>query len=90
MNKDNKYEIIISTGEFDSDYLEAEIYNDKSKYICSISYNGKENIIDVTSLSKEDFSVGRKISLKDLVDGINEAMKELNLSGTIIYDAHRK
>lgn len=84
INKSDNYSIIISTGDLDNEYLEAEIYNSENEYICSLSHNGTEIMVDVTFLSNDN-SNKRYISLNSLITAINDALKELEIKGEILF-----
>jgi hypothetical protein len=84
MEKQKTYNIVISTGELNNNFLEAEIYTNTGVYITSVANTGKNIVLDFTCEAMDEVCKGKKeISLNDFIEAINESLKSLEVEVSI-------
>jgi hypothetical protein len=80
MENKKKYDIVISSGNLDDDYLIAEIYLAENVFIGSVSSTGKDILFDFTCQTGNEVCKGeRKIPAADFISAVNDALHELEL-----------
>lgn len=80
MEDEKPYSVVISSGNLDTDYLVAEIYNVTGVFIASVNYNGSAVLLDFTCEAENEVCKSeRKINMNDFISAVNDSLKALEL-----------